>query len=83
MEIDENENSWYLALLRDPEQPGHVQAAASPVYFRDASFRKPDVYEFPRPFPRELADMLRSLSVEELMDERLFDRLIAHLTPKL
>lgn len=83
MEIDENENSWYLALLRDPELPGHIQAAASPVYFRNASFRKPQEYEFPRPFPRELADMLRSLSVEELMDERLFDRLIAHLTPKL
>ena len=82
MEISESDNAWYLALLRDVGSMDHIQAAASPVYFRNDAFRKPDVYEFPRPFPAELGEMLRGLSSEELQDESLFDRIIPFLIKK-
>ena len=82
MEITENDNAWYLALLRDCERMDRIQAAASPVYFRNESFKAPKVYPFPRSYPKELGEMLRGLSSAELQDESLFDRIIPFLIRK-
>ena len=81
-ETEERLDAWYLALLRDAADPDRIIGAASPVYFRTPEFRPPQEYEFPRPFPPELKEMLLHLTVEELADEKLFDRIAAFLQPK-
>ena len=74
-EFEEHEDSWYLALLQETAEPGRLRSAASPVYFRTPHFREPEILPLPVPFPRELRDWMKYLTVKELTRPESFDEL--------
>ena len=45
LQISGSENTWNLVLLRDSKNIEHIQIVASPIYFRNETFKAPRVYK--------------------------------------
>lgn len=70
-EINETENSWYLVIME--REDGIFRSAASPIYFRNADFKEPEVLPTPKYFPPELLAEYEALTPEELSNPKLID----------
>jgi len=78
--VTERENAWYVAILKDAKGgPMCVLAAASPVYFRNASFRAPETYPLPRPLPARIWDRIKYLTPPETDTDGWYEELRAML----
>jgi len=70
----EKENAWYLAVLK-PAGRREVCSAASPVYFRGADFKAPEVVPFPKPFPAHIKERLLYLTPAETDKDEWYEEL--------
>lgn len=52
-----------------------MNVAASPIYFRDAGFRPPEVVPLTLPLPQNIKERLRSLTPEECDTDAWFEEL--------
>ncbi len=77
MPISENENSWYVAYLETED--GKPRGVASPIYFRNESFRAPKVIPLPKNIPEEMLQMFESLEPNDLARPELLDEVAAML----
>lgn len=77
-EVVEKENAWYVAMLKNAgkRQP---RAAASPIYFRGADFKSPEIIPMPRPLPQHIKERLLFLTPEEVDTDAWYDELKALL----
>ena len=63
-ELVERETAWYVATLKDAGSRS-LRAAASPVYFRRADFRPPEVVPLRLPLPQHIKERLLYLTPAE------------------
>ena len=70
----EREDAWYVAVLK-PKGREEIRAAASPVYFRGAEFRPPEVIPMPRPLPKRIMDRIRRLTPVEADTDEWYEEL--------
>ncbi len=71
MTVSMEDNGWILPILYDMK--GSVCAAASPVFFRNGSFVKPEVLPRPKRIPLEIIAECEALTPEELSDPALIE----------
>ena len=73
-EIVERGNAWYVAMLKNAgdETP---RAAASPIYFRGADFKAPEVVPLRLPLPRHIKERILYLTPEETDSDAWWDEL--------
>ena len=75
--ISESDNSWYVPILETND--GMICSVASPIYFRNESFVEPEVIPMPKSIPEELLAELQALTVDELSEFELIDRVAEKL----
>ena len=76
-ELTERDNAWYVVTLRsiDAHDKASLISAASPIYFRNADFRAPEVVPMPRPLPAIIKERLRYLTSDEVDTDAWYDEL--------
>ena len=75
--ISESDNSWYLPILETND--GKICSVASPIYFRNENFVEPEVIPMPKSIPEEFLAELQALTVDELSEFELIDRVAEKL----
>lgn len=75
--ISESENSWYVPILETND--GRICSVASPIYFRNKNFVEPEVIPMPKSIPEEFLAELQALTVDELSEFELIDRVASKL----
>jgi len=73
-ELVERGNAWYVAMLKDAGSRA-PRAAASPIYFRGADFRPPEVVPLRLPLPKNIKERLLYLTPEETDTDAWYDEL--------
>lgn len=76
-ELVETDSAWYVATLRSVDKKGKssLVSVASPIYFRTAAFRAPEVVPMPRPLPANIKDRLHYLTSDEVDTDAWYDEL--------
>ncbi len=78
MPISEEQNCWYVALLENNEH--NTVSAASPIYFRNESFTKPNVIPMPKVIPEEMFKFFEALEPDDLAKPELIDKVAQMLS---
>ena len=76
-EFVERGNAWYVATLRaDRGAKGtEIRSAASPIYFRGADFKSPEVVPLTLPLPRNIKERLLYLTPDEVDKDEWYEEL--------
>ncbi len=73
-DIVETGNAWYTATLKTSPSNG-ILSAASPIYFRDATFKAPEVVPLRLPLPANIKERLLYLTPAETDTDEWHDEL--------
>lgn len=78
-ELVEKDDAWYVAILRKDVNKPVMRAAASPIYFRGADFRAPEVIPLPVPLPERIRERIKYLTPDETDTDEWYEELKAML----
>lgn len=73
-DLVEGDTAWYVAVLKDAESHA-LRAAASPIYFRGADFKPPEVVPLRLPLPKRIKERILYLTPEETDADAWWDEL--------
>ena len=76
-EFVENDDAWYVATLREMRANGKTEivSAASPIYFRSAAFRPPEIVPLILPLPQKIKERILYLSPDEVDTDEWYEEL--------